>query len=140
MYFSTQLIISRLLLKKTVSFCLSHRKELDTHIVLRTGGRKQFSLCFPGCVSLCLWRWEGCVHELVLTNLHSMSDIQTGSHCHMTEVSAPCPIAPRASLVRLPATFLYHSKDARMRTMQVTKEMLYFLRVFSLNTSVNAFW
>lgn len=139
MYFSTQLIISRLFAKKqpvisAFSFRLSHNEELDTHIVLRPGGRKQSSPSSSGCVSLCLWRWEGCEHELVLTSLHSLSDIQTGSHCHMTEVSAPCPIAPRASPVWLPAqtratSFLYthvHTEDGRMRTMQVKKEMFCF--------------
>lgn len=51
-------------------------------------------------VCVCIWGdGKGCEHELVLTSLQLLSDIQTGSHCHMTEISAPCPIAQRASYV-----------------------------------------
>ncbi len=51
-------------------------------------------------VWVCVWGdGKGCEHELVLTSLQLLSDIQTGSHCHMTEISAPCPIAQRTSYV-----------------------------------------
>lgn len=56
------------------------------------------SSILSACV--CIWGdGKGCEHELVLTSLQLLSDIRTGSHCHMTEVSAPCPIAQRSSYV-----------------------------------------
>ena len=51
-------------------------------------------------VCICIWEdGKGCEHELVLTSPQLLSDTQTGSHCHMTEILAPCPIAQRASYV-----------------------------------------
>lgn len=61
--------------------------------VKRNQPKSQFS---TGCMSLCLSRWEGCEEKLVLISLQFLLNIQTGSHCHMTDILAPCPVAQRA--------------------------------------------
>lgn len=59
--------------------------------------------------------------ELVSTNPQFLSDMPTGSHCHMTEILAPCPIAQAAFYVCCQHKHRQSPSDApkHMQTVQL---------------------
>ena len=120
---------------KIEQFKITQSSPVFPSVKYRAAKKKKKKVVFTPLfwpVWVCVWGdGKGCEHELVLTSLQLLSDTQTGSHCHMTEISAPCPIAQRASYVccqhkyRPSHSYTQRERERkRVRTKPGKKEML----------------